>query len=134
MTSLFDAVEALARLCILRNALLKGKRASLISPTDARLRTIPYAAFEMPRFSMRPILLLSGFLLCYHWAFGLSNLTGGVQRFFSQTSDGSRLPISNDYDFSKPYKKRIVAIGGERLAGIDSAHAEYAPPSTVPFA
>jgi hypothetical protein len=76
----------------------------------------------MPRLTLRSVLLLSTLLLLYHWAFGLPNLTGGTQRFFG-TTPASKAPVDEGYDFSRPYKKRIVAIGGTALIALPSSAA-----------
>lgn len=73
---------------------------------------------------MRPILILSALALLYHWAFGLPSF-GSVQHHLAKTGilvtpdrDGGLaagrggLNAPHGHDFSVPWKKRIVAVGG----------------------
>ena len=77
---------------------------------------------------MRPILILSALALLYHWAFGLPSF-GSVQQHLAKTGilvapdrDGGLTRVSeagrgglhapDGHDFSVPWKKRIVAVGG----------------------
>lgn len=79
---------------------------------------------------MRPILILSALALLYHWAFGLPSF-GSVQQHLaktgilvapdrdarlvaSQATDRGGLHVPRGHDFSVPWKKRIVAVGGAR--------------------
>jgi hypothetical protein len=66
---------------------------------------------DMPRFSMRPLLVLSTFLL-FCWAFGLPSwprLQGKqpAQVTFKQAQGAV-------HSLEKPWKKRVVAIGGKQ--------------------
>jgi hypothetical protein len=68
----------------------------------------------MPRFNMRPLLLLSTFILLYHWAFGLPMWP---RRQGQQPAQIALHGTPKAHELlSKPWKKRIVALGGK---GVD---------------
>lgn len=65
----------------------------------------------MPRSKMRPLLLLASLVFLYHWAFGLPSWLPGLQS--GRPAQVSFRSPQDGYDIGKPWKKRVVAIGGD---------------------